>query len=84
MILAGGGYTDNLVPRLRRSILPIATYVLLTEAAPERIAEAVRTPMAISDNRRAATIIDSSTKEGGFSGAAGSRRGRRSRVALRR
>lgn len=53
VILAGGGYTDDLVPRLRRSILPIATYVLLTEAAPERIAEAVRTPMAISDNRRA-------------------------------
>jgi gamma-glutamylputrescine oxidase len=53
VILAGGGYTDNLVPRLRSSILPIATYVLLTEAAPERIAEAVRTPMAISDNRRA-------------------------------
>ena len=49
----GGGYTDDLVPRLRRSILPIATYVLLTEAAPEKIAEAVRTPMAISDNRRA-------------------------------
>jgi glycine/D-amino acid oxidase-like deaminating enzyme len=53
VILAGGGYTDDLMPRLRRSILPIATYVLLTEAAPERIAEAVRTPMAISDNRRA-------------------------------
>jgi glycine/D-amino acid oxidase-like deaminating enzyme len=53
VILAGGGYTDDLVPRLRRSILPIATYVLLTEAAPDRIAEAVRTPKAISDNRRA-------------------------------
>jgi gamma-glutamylputrescine oxidase len=53
VVLAGGGYTDNLVPRLRRSILPIATYVLLTEAAPEKIAQAVRTPMAISDNRRA-------------------------------
>ncbi|WP_262298381.1 NAD(P)/FAD-dependent oxidoreductase [Microvirga sesbaniae] len=53
VVLAGGGYTDNLVPRLRRSILPIATYVLLTEAARERIAQAVRTPMAISDNRRA-------------------------------
>jgi len=53
VILAGGGYTDGLVPRLRRSILPISTYVLLTEAAPERIAGAVQTPMAISDNRRA-------------------------------
>ena len=53
VILAGGGYTDGLVPRLRRSILPISTYVLLTEPAPERIADAVRTPVAISDNRRA-------------------------------
>jgi len=53
VILAGGGYTDSLVPRLRRSILPIATYVLLTERAPERIRDAVRTPAAISDNRRA-------------------------------
>jgi glycine/D-amino acid oxidase-like deaminating enzyme len=53
VILAGGGYTDNLVPRLRRSILPIATYVLLTEPAPEQIAQAVQTPKAISDNRRA-------------------------------
>jgi gamma-glutamylputrescine oxidase len=53
VILAGGGYTDGLVPRLRRSILPISTYVLLTEAAPEQIAGAVQTPMAISDNRRA-------------------------------
>jgi glycine/D-amino acid oxidase-like deaminating enzyme len=53
VVLAGGGYTDDLIPRLRRSILPIATYVLLTEAAPEKLAEAVRTPMAISDNRRA-------------------------------
>lgn len=53
VVLAGGGYTDNLVPRLRRSILQIATYVLLTEAASEQIAGAVRTPMAISDNRRA-------------------------------
>ena len=53
VILAGGGYTDGLVPRLRQSILPISTYVLLTEAAPEQIAGAVQTNMAISDNRRA-------------------------------
>jgi glycine/D-amino acid oxidase-like deaminating enzyme len=53
VVLACGGYTDNLVPRIRRSILPIATYVLLTEPAREQIAEAVRTDAAISDNRRA-------------------------------
>lgn len=53
VVLAAGGYADALVPRLRRSFLPIATYVLLTEPARERIAEAVRTPFAISDERRA-------------------------------
>jgi len=53
LVLACGGYTDNLVPRIRRSILPIATYVLLTEPARDQIAEAVKTTAAISDNRRA-------------------------------
>jgi gamma-glutamylputrescine oxidase len=53
VVLAGGGYTDGLIPRLRRSMVPIATYVLLTETAPGPIGEAVRTPAAISDNRRA-------------------------------
>lgn len=53
VVFATGGYTDELVPRLRRAMLPIATYVLLTEVAPERIGEIIRVPYAISDNRRA-------------------------------
>lgn len=53
VVLCGGGYTDALVPALRRAMLPIATYVLLTEAAPERIAEAIRTTDAVGDSRRA-------------------------------
>jgi glycine/D-amino acid oxidase-like deaminating enzyme len=53
LLLATGGYTGDLVPDLRRAMLPIATYVLVTEAAPECLAEAVRTTDAISDNRRA-------------------------------
>jgi len=53
VLFCGGGYTDRLVPELRRSMLPIATYVLMTERAPERIAEAIRTTDAIGDNRRA-------------------------------
>ena len=53
VVLAGGGYTTDLVPELRRAYLPIATYVLLTEPALGRIAQAVTSPCAISDNRRA-------------------------------
>jgi glycine/D-amino acid oxidase-like deaminating enzyme len=53
ILLAGGGYTDNLVPAIRRSLLPIATYVLLTGSSKDMVAGAVRTPMAVSDNRRA-------------------------------
>lgn len=53
VVFCGGGYTDRIVPTLRRAMLPIATYVLLTERAPDRIREAVRTTDAIADNRRA-------------------------------
>lgn len=53
VVFATGGYTGDVSPRLRRAMLPIATYVLLTEPAPERIAEVIGVPYAISDNRRA-------------------------------
>ena len=53
VVFAGGGYTDGLVPKLRASQLPIATYVLTTEAAPDLIAQVIRTRAAISDDRRA-------------------------------
>lgn len=53
VVFATGGYTGDVSPKLRRAILPIATYVLLTEVAEERIAEVIGVPYAISDNRRA-------------------------------
>jgi gamma-glutamylputrescine oxidase len=53
VVIACGGYTDSLVPKLRASHLPIATYVLTTEAAPEVLAEVIRTRAAVSDDRRA-------------------------------
>ncbi|WP_181832697.1 NAD(P)/FAD-dependent oxidoreductase [Bosea caraganae] len=53
VVFTGGGYTDRLVPRLRDSQLPIATYVLITEPAPERLATAIRTRAAALDDRRA-------------------------------
>lgn len=53
VVLATGGYTGRLVPRLRRAILPIATYVMVTEPAPELLARTIRTRRAIFDDRLA-------------------------------
>lgn len=52
-VFATGGYTTNLIPRLRRAVLPIATYMMLSEEAPELIATAIRTRQAVLDDRRA-------------------------------
>lgn len=53
VVVATGGYTGKLLPVLHRSYLPIATYVMLTDANPELVASAVRTRSAILDDRRA-------------------------------
>lgn len=53
VVFATGGYTGSVTPKMQRAVLPIATYVLLTEHAPDVIASAIRVPYAISDNRRA-------------------------------
>lgn len=53
VVFATGGYTGELLPALKRSFLPIATYVLLTEPAPELVQSAIRTTAAILDDRRA-------------------------------
>ena len=52
-VFATGGYTGPLIPRLQRGILPIATYMMLTEPAPDLIATAIGTRAAILDDRRA-------------------------------
>ena len=53
VVITCGGYTDALLPRLQRSYLPIATYVMLTRPNPALIGDAIRTRAAIGDNRRA-------------------------------
>lgn len=53
VLFATGGYTGRVVPALHRSFLPIATYVLLTEEAPDLVRDAIRTNAAILDDRRA-------------------------------
>lgn len=53
VVFTTGGYTSSLVGKLDRAYLPIATYVMLTEEAPDLIREAIVTRDAIGDNRRA-------------------------------
>jgi gamma-glutamylputrescine oxidase len=53
VVFATGGYTGGVLPALKRAFLPIATYVLLTEQAPELVQGAIRTQVAILDDRRA-------------------------------
>ncbi|MBW9115558.1 FAD-binding oxidoreductase [Rhizobium cauense] len=53
VVLTTGGYTGHLVGKLKRSFLPIATYVMISEEDPELIARAIATSCAIGDNRRA-------------------------------
>lgn len=52
-VLTTGGYTGRLVGRLKRSFLPIATYVMISEENPELISTAIATSCAVGDNRRA-------------------------------
>jgi len=53
MVICGGGYTGAFAPWVRSSYLPVATYVMLTQADPDLIATAIRTTAAIGDRRRA-------------------------------
>jgi len=53
LVITTGGYTGGLSKKLQRSYLPIATYVMVSEVAPELISEAIKTPAAIGDSRRA-------------------------------
>ncbi|UPG84083.1 FAD-binding oxidoreductase [Luteibacter aegosomatis] len=51
VVLACGGYLAGLDRRIDRAVLPIATYVMVTEPLGERLAECLRTRAAIYDTR---------------------------------
>ena len=53
VVIACGGYTGGLSPPLKRSYIPIATYVMLTKPDKALIAGAIRTTAGIGDGRRA-------------------------------
>lgn len=51
MVLACGGYLAHLQPQVDRAVLPIATYVMVTEPLGERLRECLHTEAAIYDTR---------------------------------
>lgn len=51
VVLATGGYSTTLHPRIQRAVQPIATYVMVTEPLGERIRELLPTPVAVYDTR---------------------------------
>nr|WP_047577755.1 FAD-binding oxidoreductase [Methylobacterium sp. ZNC0032] len=63
VLFTTGGYTGDVLPALRRAYIPIATYVLLTEAAPDLIRQAIRIGAGVGDDRRAGDYYR--TVEGG-------------------
>lgn len=54
VVLCGSVYGDGLHPRVRFSMLPVATYIMVTEAIdPATYASAIRAPYAVMDMRYA-------------------------------
>ncbi len=51
VVICAGGYIAHLAPRVSRAILPIATYIVVTEALPDNCAGHLFTDAAVYDNR---------------------------------
>jgi gamma-glutamylputrescine oxidase len=51
VVICCGGYIESLYPKLAGAILPIATYVMVTEPLGDKLATAMRTGAAIYDTR---------------------------------
>lgn len=51
VVLAGGAHLGLLHPRLGMATVPIASFVMTTAPAPERLANVIRTGYAVSDTR---------------------------------
>ena len=51
VVICCGGYIEKLYPRLAGAILPIATYVMVTEPLGERLPAAINTAAAVYDTR---------------------------------
>ena len=53
VVFCGGGYSGGETPELKRSFLPISTYMLLTEPLGPLASQLISRPISIMDDRRA-------------------------------
>ena len=51
VVVCCGGYIERLYPKLGGAVLPIATYVMVTEPLGERLTQTLRSGAAVYDNR---------------------------------
>ena len=51
LVVCCGGYIEHLVPALSKAVMPIATYVMVTEPLGERFTEVMKTSAAVYDTR---------------------------------
>jgi len=51
LVVCAGGYINRFFPQVARAVLPIATYVMVTEPITEQLSELLRTRAAIYDTR---------------------------------
>jgi len=51
VVLATGGYDRRLWPRLQRAVLPVATYIAVTEPLGEQLQALLPAPVAVYDTR---------------------------------
>lgn len=51
VVMTCGGYIDGLHRKLSRAIVPVATYVAVTEPLGDRLKTAIRAPYAVHDTR---------------------------------
>lgn len=52
VVLAGNLHVGSLVPRLAATLVPLTTYVIVTEPLGDKLHEVVRTHAAVSDTKR--------------------------------
>jgi gamma-glutamylputrescine oxidase len=51
VVVATGAYGDPLLPEIRRALVPIATFIIVTDPLGGRLDKAIRYPFAVYDDR---------------------------------